>query len=124
MRYEYRCDDEKCGVVEELIQSIKLPLPEFIHCPRCGHEAFHVFAGAPYVVTSSMTHKTIDVAIGKDAEVRWDRLRDRQAERDKVRRESGKSGLSVSVNPETGKDEYVAHSKPLFSVNTPEPTEK
>jgi len=114
--YDYKCDS--CGVVQEFVQSIHKPLPESLPCPRCGEDSFHVFLIAPGVLTANMDHKTIDVAIGKDAEARWEKVNERKARRDKIRRESGKTGITaVAVG------EYVATDKKLVSVQTPEPKE-
>jgi hypothetical protein len=105
-------------VVQEFRQSIHKPLPESLPCPRCGEDSFYAFLVAPGVLTASMDHKTIDVAIGKDAEVRWEKVIERKAQRDKIRRESGKTGLTA-----VGIGEYVATDKKLVSVQTPEPKE-
>jgi hypothetical protein len=66
-----------------------------------------------------MSHKSIDVAIGKDAETRWERVHQRKAERDKIRKDSGEHALTA-----TGRNDYqpVKGAK-LTSVTTPEPTE-
>ena len=107
--YDYKCDS--CGVVQEFVQSIHKPLPESLPCPRCGEDSFHVWLTAPGIMTGGMSHKTIDVAIGKDAEARWEKVNQRKAQRDKIRRESGKSGISA-----IGVNEYVATDKELMTV--------
>lgn len=109
--YDYKCLADECGVVHELIQSIHKTLPESLPCPRCGEDAFHVILTAPGVLTGNMSQKTEDVAIGKDAEARWNRIHERQAHRDKIRQDSGKQGLTM-----VGRDEYVATDKQLYSV--------
>lgn len=116
--YDYQCSSEGCGVVHELIQSITKPLPESIPCPKCGSDSFHVFLVAPGVLTSTMSHNSIDVAIGRDAEARWEKIHERKAQRDKIRRETGKTSLT-----KTGDNEYVATDKKLTPVSTPEPKE-
>ena len=115
--HDYQCGD--CGAVQELIQSIHTPLPEALPCPRCGNDSFYVFLVAPGIMTSNFSdsHKSLDIAIGKDAADRWNRINERQAQRDKIRKESGKAGLTA-----TGRDTYEAHDKPLIAVTTPEPT--
>jgi putative FmdB family regulatory protein len=114
--YDYRCDS--CAVVQEFIQSIHQPLPESLPCPKCGCDAFHVFLVAPGVMTGSMTHQSLDVAIGRDAEIRWTKVHERKAVRDKIRRESGKAGLTA-----VSRDEYVPNDKKLIAIPTPEPRE-
>jgi putative FmdB family regulatory protein len=107
--YDYRC--ETCGVVRELIQSIHKPLPESLPCPKCGCDSFHVFLVAPGVLTVGMDHKSIDVSIGKDAEARWTQIEERKAQRDKIRRETGKTNLT-----QVGTNEYVGTDKELMAV--------
>jgi hypothetical protein len=58
------------------------------------------------------------VAIGKDADQRWGRILDKRAQRDKIRRESGKSNLKY----EDGK--FKPSDKQLQFVGTPEPKER
>jgi putative FmdB family regulatory protein len=116
-RHDYQC--EVCATVQELIQSIHKPLPETLPCPRCGEDSFYVFLVAPGVITSGMDHKTLDVAIGKDAESRWNRIHERQAQRDRVRKDSGEQALK-----RVGKDEYEPmKGAKLAAVVTPEPTD-
>lgn len=114
--YDYRC--ETCGIVNEFVQSIHKPLPESVSCPRCGCDSFHVFLIAPGLMTSGMTHQSIDVTIGRDAEARWEKLNERKSVRDKIRRESGKMGIT-----QVGRDQYVSNDKTLVAVETPEPKE-
>lgn len=114
--YDYQC--QSCGVVHEHIQSMKLDLPETLPCPRCGKDSEHVILVAPAVSTRGMSHMTQDVAIGKDADQRWDRIHAKKAERDKIRRESGKQGI------ERKNGEYRAHDRKLDFIKTPEPIER
>lgn len=67
-------------------------------------------------MTGSMNHQSIDVAIGRDAEARWKTLHERKAVRDKIRRESGKPGITA-----VGKNEFVSNNKTLVAIETPEP---
>jgi hypothetical protein len=66
-------------------------------------------------MTGNMSNVTQDVAIGKDAEQRWNRILDKRAQRDKFRREIGKSSLKY----EDGK--FKPSDKQLQFVGTPEP---
>ena len=43
-----------------------------------------------------MSHMTQDMAIGTDSNNRWERINEKKAVRDKIRRESGKQGLESS----------------------------
>lgn len=115
--YDYRCESDSCGVVQELVQSIHAPLPESLPCPRCGGLSSHVFLVAPGVMTGGMSQKTLDVAVGKDAEKRWERIHERQALRDKVRKESGEQALKATG---LGRYEPLKGAR-LEAVNTPEP---
>ena len=117
--YDYRCNDEKCGVVQEFFQSIHKPLPESMPCPKCGGDSFHVFLVAPGVLTANMTHQSIDVAIGRDAEARWGQIHERRAMRDSVRKKTGKTGITAVG--EDGVVTYKPNDKTLTSVETPEP---
>jgi hypothetical protein len=54
------------------------------------------------LAVSSMDTAPIDVEIGRSADARWQRIYERQAVRDKVREESGMTGLTA-----TGINEYV-----------------
>lgn len=78
-------------------------------CILCGKLA-HSEITAPAIITGNSTpHKTsIDVAIGKKANEKWENINRRQGIRDKVRRETGKIGLSM-----TGRDEF----KPVSDEN-------
>src|SRR5574337_1166419 len=113
--YEYQCT--ACGVVTEHICPIS-ERPDSVKCPRCGSPAEQVILSAPGVLTGGMSQAPLDVVIGRDAEKRWDRIHQRQEVRDKIRQDSGKSGLTA-----TGRDTYEAHDKPLVAVKTPEPSE-
>ncbi len=107
MIYEFRCGD--CGLVLEHICPIG-EQPSYKKCPKCGkHCKQTIFA--PYVATSGMSQAPLDVIIGRDAEKRWDNIHQRQEARNKVRRESGKQGLT-----KVGKDEYKPHDRPLDFV--------
>jgi putative FmdB family regulatory protein len=113
--YDYQC--QSCSVVHEHIQSIHMALPDTLPCPRCGKDSEHVILTAPAVATSNMSQMTQDVAIGMDADKRWNRIYAKKEERDKVRRESGKQGI------ERKNGVYTAHDRKLDFVKTPEPKE-
>ncbi len=112
--YDFQC--QACGIVHEHICSISAR-PDFIKCVRCGGEAEQVILVAPGVLTGGMSNVTQDVAIGRDAEKRWERIHEKKSQRDKVRRESGKGNLQYADG------QFKPSDKRLEFVKTPEPTE-
>ncbi len=109
MIYEFECHE--CGLILEHTCPMG-EQPSYKKCPKCGVRCQQKIY-APYVATSGMSQAPLDVVIGKDAAKRWERIHERQEVRDKVRKESGKSGLT-----KVGKDEYKAHNRPLDFVPT------
>jgi putative FmdB family regulatory protein len=97
-RYDFQC--EKCDIVKELVQSVDAVLPKTIKCPSCDGDMEFV---QPLVALgiSSMDTTPLDVAVGRSADARWERIHERQAVRDKVRQETGVTGLTA-----TGVNEY------------------
>jgi hypothetical protein len=68
-----------------------------------------------------MSNTTQDIAIGKDANTRWEHIHEKKAERDKIREKSGKQGIRATPVGEFGaKDFKGIDAKPQF-VGTPEP---
>ena len=115
-RYDFRCLDPSCAVVQELVQSVHKALPDSVPCPKCGGRAEHVFLKAPAVSTIGMTNAPLDVVIGRDAAARWDDIHRRQDIRNRVRRESGKQSLTM-----TDRDAFEASDKRRSFVPTPPP---
>src|SRR5271157_1193985 len=107
MIYEFRC------ITCLLILEHLCPMgeqPSYKKCPKCGkrcEQVIHALA----VMTGNTSQPSLDVVIGRDAEKRWKTIHERQDVRDKVRKESGKSGLT-----KISKDEYKPHDKPLQFV--------
>lgn len=102
MIYKYKCEDPKCGVVDEKSISIKdfdSEIPS--KCPKCKGVSKYLFDGAPAVMTSGMSQAPLDVVIGRDATKRWEDIHRRQEQRDKVRKDSGETGLT-----QTGRNEF------------------
>lgn len=104
MTYEYQCTDEKCNVVRELILASHNDRPESIPCHACGGVAAQVILTPPAVSRQGSADESFDSAIGRDANRRWENIRERQAKRDKLRQESGSEALTM-----TGFDQF----KPL-----------
>jgi len=105
MTFEYQCQNEKCQFVQELILTSHTERPEWKKCPACSTgRAVQAVLTAPAVSRQGSDNAPFDVAIGRDATARWERIHDRQAKRDKIRKESGAEGLTL-----TGFNEY----KPL-----------
>lgn len=97
-RYDFICG--KCDIVKELVQSVHATLPESIECPGC--EGPMEFSQAPVSLgISAMDNAPVDAVVGRDAEAKWERIHERQAKRDKIRKESGVTGLTA-----TGTNEY------------------
>ncbi len=107
MIYEYRCN--LCDLVLEHLCPIG-EQPQFKKCPKCGKRCEQTIF-APYVATSGMSNPSLDVVIGRDAEKRWGTIHRRQEVRDRIKKESGKSGLT-----KVARDKYEAHDKPLQFV--------
>jgi putative FmdB family regulatory protein len=97
-KYDYKCVDVNCGVVQELVQSVHDPLPIYKKCPACGERAEHVILphGAPAISQANFEKQTFDAAIGRDSEKRWENIRERKAKRDKVRQASGQDNLTMT----------------------------
>ena len=100
--YEYKCDS--CGLVQELIQPWSQEHPKWKKCINCGSRANEAFIHGPAMIHSdkaAANEVPFDVAVGRDAEARWADIKHRQKLRDKVRRESGAQGLTM-----TGRNEF------------------
>jgi hypothetical protein len=104
MRYDYQCQNSECEFVQEVILQSHTQRPEWKKCPQCGGRAVQAILTAPAVSRIGSADASFDTAIGHDAANRWKKIHERQEKRDKVRKESGASGLQL-----TGFNEY----KPL-----------
>jgi putative FmdB family regulatory protein len=91
--YDYQC--QECGTYHEIICSISSREDE-VECPRCHGVAEQVILSAPGVMTGNMSNQTQDVAIGRDADRRWNGIHDRKAMRDKARKESGVQTITAT----------------------------
>ncbi len=100
MHYDFKCN--KCSCVRELIQPMSDSLPEKLPCikPGCKGQCTQVVY-APAISHAGMSNEPFDVAVGRDAEVRWADIRRRQELRNKVRKESGEQALVM-----TGRNEF------------------
>jgi hypothetical protein len=94
VKYRHLCTNTECEVVTESVISMK-DFKETIPCSICTAPAHHIFEGAPAVARAGMYNSPIDVAIGRDASMRWASIEERQQKRDKIRKESGKAGLTA-----------------------------
>lgn len=92
MIYRYRCSAAECAAQSELVQSIKLDVPDSIPCQFCTAQADKIIE-APAVLTGSMGNQPYDVSIGRISEARHEAIQERQAQRDKVRRASNQVGI-------------------------------
>jgi hypothetical protein len=96
MVYEYQCTAEDCGAITERVQRLNDPRPEEIDCKYCEDGVARFKISAPAVLTGSMTNQALDVAIGRDANARWQSINDRKNERDKVRVKTQQNGIVAS----------------------------
>jgi len=91
--YAFRCDT--CGVLVEELMPMNKATFEDRPCirPNCKGKCVYQLKGAPGLKTDNMSNPTFDVVVGADAEKRWEKIHERQAVRDKVRKESGEKAL-------------------------------
>lgn len=92
--FEYKCSS--CGLVGELYVPTGRTIPEKTACTRCHQDAIKKEVSTFSLQRSGMDNPPLDNLIGKDAEVRWNDIHHRQEIRDKVRKESGEVGLSMT----------------------------
>ncbi len=112
MIYRYKCTQEDCGATTELVQPITADLPDTIACGYCpGTSTLKI--EAPAVLTQGMATQKFDVAVGKDADRRWKSIHERQAARDRVRKETNTVGLAA-----TGYTEFKPISPAQKQVRT------
>lgn len=91
--YEYQCTE--CKGITERVQSMHDRREETISCGFCGQTAnFKISAVA--VMRSGMSNTPIDVAVGRASDAQWASIEKRQAERNRIRRESQRQGLTAS----------------------------
>jgi hypothetical protein len=97
MKYDYQCQDEKCGFVQELVLASHKDRPEWKKCPQCGGRAVQVILTPPALGTENSDNASFDVAVGRDAAKRWETIHERQVKRDKIRKEAGVTGLTMTA---------------------------
>lgn len=112
MIYEFLCTNDICGAVTERIQRMTDERPDSIPCKYCSSPA-HFKISAPAVLTAGMSNQKFDVAVGRDSEKRWNSIRERQASRDKVRRDTNQVGIVA-----TGYNEVQPISEAQKQVRT------
>ena len=110
MRYEFQCVE--CNMIQEIICPMAKANFDDKICPKCGGIAKHKL-GAPAVLTSGMTHQTIDISVGRDANARWDDIHRRQELRDKVRVDAKTQGISL-----VGRNEFQPLSDIKKTIRT------
>ena len=92
---EYKCPE--CQTLTEKLVMSKAEIenpPKRWKCGRCGAFAdLQMFPSSISLGLSTFSESPIDVQIGRDAEVRWRDIHDRQEARNKVRREAGDNGI-------------------------------
>lgn len=99
MRYEFRC--ETCKAVVEIIQSMNDHLPNFLKCKvkGCTGRCLQIIH-APMLSKTGTKTESFDSVVGRDAERRWANIKERQAQREKVRKESGSRALTIGKENE------------------------
>jgi len=91
---EYKCE---CGVLTEKVILGSKEVPMSISCSKCGGVA--VFMPMPSSVSlgrSTFSEAPLDIMIGKDANRKWESIHAQQEVRDKVRKETGSVGLTMT----------------------------
>jgi putative FmdB family regulatory protein len=93
-------------------------------CPKCGASSDRK-PSAPYVLRGGTTRENIDMQVGKESEKRWADIKERQAAKEKVRKESGQTAVGVTHGKDSsGKITYeykavdkerIAERKNLYS---------
>jgi hypothetical protein len=94
-RYDYKCTNQECGALTEKIFPANEEKPKTAPCQACDSPAEFQFP-APAVMTSGMTNSPIDVAVGREANARWERIHEQQDKRNKVRTDTGSVGLAAA----------------------------
>lgn len=93
--YNYYCVE--CQFIFE--ESFKKPEDLTSPCPKCKADSDRMVS-APNVIRSNTSRENIDIKVGKESERRWADIKDRQALKEKIRKESG----STAVETVHGKD--------------------
>lgn len=97
---EFRC--QTCDALTEQIINMSAEVPERIKCKRCGSPALLRTHSNVAIMREGSDNAPLDIAIGRDANARWDDIKRRQEIRDKVRTQSGQLGVVA-----TGRNEFV-----------------
>lgn len=96
----YRCWTSEGGCGAEIDKRLpKGKTPDTITCPSCGKLAkLGVRPGSFSIVHGKSMTKgaSLDVAIGRSAEQRWNTIHQRKEARDKLRQETGTQALSIT----------------------------
>lgn len=129
--FEYAC--QACEVEFEEVLTLQDDIKQYTTwhpCPSCGGQAPRLgisltnfnfkggVRGESGVHGQSGSHDldypTLDKAVGRSAEKKWDRIRNEKAVREKIRKETGSAALSVEsgslapANPENLKVRQMA----------------
>mgnify|MGYP005615570817 CR=1 FL=1 len=92
--FEYKCPD--CGLLNEKLTLGSQEVTATMPCKRCGAEATkRDFPSSISLARSGMDNAPVDSIVGADAARRWEDIHHRQELRDKVREETGSTGLSM-----------------------------
>lgn len=100
--YQYYCVECQYSFEE----SFKKPEDVTSPCPKCSYESDRMIS-APNVLKSNTSRENADIKIGAESEKRWADIKSRQAQKEKLRKESGTTALEVKHGKDTsGKITY------------------
>jgi len=117
--YEYFC--EKCLFLFE--EAFKKYEDNYSPCPKCKAKSERK-PSAPSIFRSNTTRENIDVIVGRESEKRWADIKQRQEQKENIRKEAGQQALSVEHKSDSGKITYeykpvnkerIAERKTLYS---------
>jgi hypothetical protein len=109
--YFYRCYGGDGGCALEVFVEFEMDkAPNTYKCPSCAQDmtlSVNPRRGVGILHgQGSNKGASIDVVIGRDAEQRWEKIHQRQGERNKIRQKTGEVGLTA-----TGRNDYQPISK-------------
>ena len=102
--YRYYCD--KCYLYFETYSSEEKN-EEFAPCKKCKKDSERVL-NVPMIGRTGTDRETADIVIGKESEKRWEGIKERKAQTEKIRKETGNVavGRETKVDSKTGQINY------------------
>jgi len=115
--YEFQCPD--CSLLFEKL--IRTKDEDTMPCPSCKGEATKKLSGFGFKFGSGQTpgntgvdslDRSIDKTVGRDAEVRWEAIKDRNARKRAIQHQvGGDTPVPLTKNPHTGEYQPVPESE-------------